>query len=106
MDLSGANLTEANFKNANFEYAVLIKANFRGANLKNTKFDYADVRYADFRETNLNSSQLSSTVYQGYGAKLPIPAKRICSNCGEVMMARDGNFCSHCGHNMHKQLQM
>jgi len=62
LDLTGANFSEANLTNCSFRSAKLIKANLSGANLENTSFEEAVLTEARFSETILhNTSFIKAT---------------------------------------------
>ena len=66
MDLSFANLSDANLSGANLSGAILKDANLDGANLEEATLDGADLEQATFVNTNLSSASLSNVNFK-YG---------------------------------------
>lgn len=74
-DLSGLDLSEANFYNtallnANFENTILRGANFKGAKAEKAKFSNCDLSNADFsladlEEANFENANIENTVFIG-----------------------------------------
>ena len=58
LDLSKADLEEANLKEVNLTSACLRKANFQRANLQYVEFNNANLEYADLTEANLSGADL------------------------------------------------
>ena len=58
LDLSGADLRAAVFKEAELQEAILIKADLRGANLSKAKLQKANLTSADLEEANLEEAKL------------------------------------------------
>ena len=61
MDLTAADLSQADLRNANFTFATLTGANFRHANLANASFSFATVTDADFADAEVRGADLSAS---------------------------------------------
>jgi uncharacterized protein YjbI with pentapeptide repeats len=66
---SGKTSFAADFSDANLTGAHLTNVDFRGTNLSRANLTGADLSGSDFRETDITQSQLNSAC--GYGTKLP-----------------------------------
>jgi hypothetical protein len=69
LDLSGKDLTGANFRGANLEYAIFIRAHlksadFGSANLTRAIFYQADLEDASFAQANLSCADLSAAHFK------------------------------------------